>query len=113
MIRTLRLSDVCLHNFSSSHRTFPTRLDEEIAGEEKADTLEADVDSSGESEDGGSGGDMEVVQVEERGMGWGRKEQWDCESILRFESCCVYISCMGYQSDSYLITLRKPMCAIH
>jgi len=38
---------------------------------------------------------MEVVQVEERGGGWGRREQWDCESILRFVSTEVlHISCV-------------------
>ena len=66
--------------------------------EEKPDRLEADIDSSGESDSGGdsgSGGDMEVVQVEERGRGWGRREQWDCESILRFVSAEVlHISCV-------------------
>lgn len=43
--------------------------------------LPADAQSSGESD---SDEDMEVIQVEARERGWGRREQWDCESILRY-----------------------------
>ena len=51
-----------------------------VESHDQSSLLPADANSSGESDDGG---DMEVIQVEERGRGWGRREQWDCESILR------------------------------
>ena len=48
---------------------------------DQSSLLPADAHSSGERDDGGN---MEVIQVEERGRGWWRREQWDCESILRY-----------------------------
>ena len=48
---------------------------------DQSSLLPVDVHSSEES-DGDE--DMEVIQVEAKGRGWGRREQWDCESILRY-----------------------------
>lgn len=44
---------------------------------------------SSEESDGDE--DMEVIQVEAKGRGWGRREQWDCESILRYVDVHVYL----------------------
>ena len=70
----------CIFRLDDGHEETSEREKSEMLVERHDQSSLPPANSSGESDDGG---DMEVIQVEEKGRGWGRREQWDCESILR------------------------------
>ena len=70
----------CIFRLDDGHEETSEREKSEMLVERHDQSSLPPANSSGESDDGG---DMEVIQVEEKGRGWGRREQWDCESLLR------------------------------